>query len=94
MDPNPSRPPTELVAAFALIAGGAVFMISNRDTVNYLDSIHVDAMFSLTVVAGCTALLMSWVVVVMAAKGWAKRREMVRMGVVPVVPLEMQMGTA
>ena len=70
----PSRPPTELVAAFCLMAGGLVFMTSNRDTVMYLERIGVDAMFSLTVTTGVTALVMCWVVAVMAVKGWAVRR--------------------
>lgn len=70
----PSRPPTELVAAFCLMAGGLVFMTSNRDTVMYLERIGVDAMFSLTVTVGVTALVMCWVVAVMAVKGWAVRR--------------------
>ncbi|KAF8543021.1 hypothetical protein BDD12DRAFT_916052 [Trichophaea hybrida] len=67
----PSRPPTEVVAAFCFMAGGLVFMASNKDTVAYLERIGVDAMFSLTVTVGVTALVMSWVTVVMAVKGWA-----------------------
>lgn len=71
----PSRPPTELVAAFCLMAGGLVFMISNRDTVAYLERVGVDAMFSLTVTVGMTSLVMCWVVAVMAVKGWAVRQQ-------------------
>lgn len=48
--------------------------MSSRDTVNYLESIGVDPMFCLTVVVGLVALLMSWIVVVMAIKGWAAKR--------------------
>jgi len=70
----PSRPPTEVVAAFAFMAGGLVFMASNKDTVAYLERIGVDAMFSLTLTVGATALAMSWVTVVLAVKGWAARK--------------------
>lgn len=75
---QPSRPPTEVVAAFCLVAGGLVFMISNKDTVAYLDVLGVDAMFSLTVTVGFTALVLSWVTVVVAVKGWAGRKEVRR----------------
>jgi len=71
----PSRPPTEIVAAFCLIAGGLVFMTSNKNTVAYMDKSGLDAMFSLTVTVGITALLMSWVTTVMAIKGWALKKE-------------------
>jgi len=68
----PTRPPTEVLTAFCLAAGGLVFMCSNRDTVNYLERIGVDAMFSLTVTVGVTALCMSWATVVVAVGAWAK----------------------
>lgn len=71
----PSRPPTELVASFCLMAGGLVFMTSNKDTVGWLENIGVDAMFCLVVTVGVTALLMSWITGVMAIKGLAQRRE-------------------
>ena len=70
----PARPPTEVLTAFCLIAGGLVFMCSNRDTVNYLERIGVDAMFSLTVAVSVAALVMSWGTVVMAVGAWARRR--------------------
>ncbi|KAL7271208.1 hypothetical protein RUND412_006045 [Rhizina undulata] len=74
----PSRPPTELLASFCLMAGGLVFMCSNKDTVGYLDTIGADPMFILTVMVGITALFMSWVTVVMAIKGWAFEKEQKR----------------
>ena len=70
---QPSRPPTEVVTAFCMVAGGLLFMVSNRETVAYLDRLRVDAMFSLTVTAGFTALILSWVTVVVAIKGWATK---------------------
>ncbi|KAL8289923.1 hypothetical protein RB600_005082 [Gaeumannomyces tritici] len=71
----PSRPPTELLAAFGLSAGGIVFMASSGDTVAAMVNQELDAMFIYTVTMGLVALLMAWVVAVMALKGWAVRRE-------------------
>ncbi len=36
---------------------------------------HLDAMFMYTVTMGLTALLMAWVILMVALKGWAARRE-------------------
>jgi hypothetical protein len=71
----PSRPPTELITSFCLIAGGMTFMVSNKDTVAALESYDLDAMFTFTVTMGLVALLMAWTVVLVALKGWATRRE-------------------
>lgn len=71
----PSRPPTEIVTAFCLIAGGLTFMESNKDTVAALESYNLDAMFTFTVTMGLTALIMAWTTVLIAIKGWAARRE-------------------
>lgn len=71
----PSRPPTEVITAFCLIAGGITFMVSNKDTIAALESYNLDAMFTFTVTMGLVALLMAWTVVVVALKGWATRRE-------------------
>ncbi|PWW74944.1 hypothetical protein C7212DRAFT_358750 [Tuber magnatum] len=71
----PSRPPTEIIGSFCLMAGGLVFMASNKDTVAALDRVDGDAMFVLTVIIGFTVLIMSWITCVMAIKGWALRKE-------------------
>ncbi|KAI0475015.1 hypothetical protein GGR56DRAFT_491399 [Xylariaceae sp. FL0804] len=71
----PSRPPTELLAAFGLIAGGLIFMVSSGDTVHLLERYDADAMFVYTVTMGMVGLLMSWEVLLLALKGWAVRRE-------------------
>ncbi|KAK3690024.1 hypothetical protein B0T22DRAFT_185374 [Podospora appendiculata] len=71
----PSRPPTELLTAFGLISGGVIFMASSGDTVNAMIHYELDAMFMYTVTMGFTGLLMAWVIVVIAIKGWAVRRE-------------------
>lgn len=71
----PSRPPTELLASFGLIAGGIIFMASAGDTVRGMIHYQLDAMFMYTVTMGLVGLLMAWEVLVLALKGWAVRRE-------------------
>ncbi|KAJ4384418.1 hypothetical protein N0V86_000017 [Didymella sp. IMI 355093] len=71
----PSRPPTEIITSFCLVAGGITFMVSNKDTVAALESYGLDAMFTFTVTMGLTALLLAWTTVVIAIKGWALRVE-------------------
>ncbi|KAL5116814.1 hypothetical protein ACEQ8H_005295 [Pleosporales sp. CAS-2024a] len=71
----PSRPPTEIITSFCLIAGGITFMLSNKDTVAVLEGYKLDAMFTFTVTMGLSAILMAWTTVVIAIKGWAARTE-------------------
>lgn len=71
----PSRPPTELLASFGLIAGGIIFMSSSSDTVAGMENRGLDAMFMYTVTMGLVGVLMAWVLFVLAVKGWAVRKE-------------------
>ncbi|KXJ90649.1 hypothetical protein Micbo1qcDRAFT_164261 [Microdochium bolleyi] len=71
----PGRPPTELLTAFGLIAGGIIFMASSEDTVRGMKNYELDAMFMYTVTLGFVGLYMAWVVLVLALKGWAVRKE-------------------
>jgi len=71
----PSRPPTELITAFCLMAGGMIFMASARDTVMAMESNGLDAMFIFTVSMGVITFLMAWTIIVVAIKGWAVRKE-------------------
>jgi hypothetical protein len=71
----PSRPPTEIITSFCLIAGGITFMLSNKDTVAVLEGYNLDAMFTFTVTMGLTAILMAWTTVLVAIKGWAYQKE-------------------
>jgi hypothetical protein len=71
----PSRPPTEIITSFCLIAGGITFVLSNKDTVAVLESYNLDAMFTFTVTMGLTAILMAWTTVLVAIKGLAAQRE-------------------
>ncbi|KAN0101915.1 integral membrane protein [Hyaloscypha variabilis] len=71
----PGRPPTELITAFCLMAGGMVFMASARDLTEAMDANGLDAMFIFTVSMGVITFLMAWIIVVVSIKGWAVRRE-------------------
>ena len=70
----PSRPPSEIITSFCLIAGGLIFMASNKDTVAAMERDDLNAMFIFTVTVGFTAFLMAWTIVVLAVKGWAVRK--------------------
>lgn len=71
----PSRPPTELLTAFGLISGGIIFMASSGDTIAGMIHYELDAMFIYTVTMGFVGLLMAWVILLLALKGWAVRKE-------------------
>lgn len=75
-----SRPPTEIIAAFCLVAGGVIFMASNQDTVRALEAYDLDAMFVFTVVMGLASLLLAWTVVVIAVKSWAIKKQQRELG--------------
>ncbi|TQV98331.1 integral membrane protein [Cordyceps javanica] len=76
----PSRPPTELLTSFGLIAGGIIFMASSSDTVNGMIHYSLDAMLLYTVTTGLVGILMAWEIAVLAIKGWAVRKELVLHG--------------
>lgn len=71
----PGRPPTELITAFCLMAGGMIFMASARDIVMAMESNGLDAMFIFTVSMGVITFIMAWIIMVIAIKGWAVRKE-------------------
>lgn len=71
----PSRPPTELLASFALMTGGIIFMASSNDTVDGMIHYSLDAMFMYTVTMGLVGILMAWEIILIAIKGWAVRKE-------------------
>lgn len=71
----PGRPPSELITAFCLMAGGFVFMASAKDIVQTMELYGMDAMFVFTVAMGLITFLMAWIILVIAIKGWAIRRE-------------------
>ncbi|KAG6018421.1 hypothetical protein E4U43_001250 [Claviceps pusilla] len=72
----PSRPPTELLVSFGLIAGGLVFMASSSDTIDGMIHHELNPMLLYTVTVGIAELLMAWEMIVLAIKGWALHREM------------------
>ena len=71
----PSRPPTELLASFGLIAGGILFMASSSDTVEGMIHYEMNAMFMYTVTTGLVGAIMSWEILVLSIKGWALLKE-------------------
>ncbi|TVY94001.1 putative membrane protein [Lachnellula willkommii] len=71
----PGRPPTELITAFCLMAGGLIFMSSARDLVMTMELHDLDAMFVFTVSMGFITFLIAWIIIVVAVKGWAVRME-------------------
>lgn len=71
----PGRPPTELITGFCLMAGGMIFMASSRDTVTAMENNGLDAMFIFTVSMGVITFLMAWIILVIAIKGFAVRKE-------------------
>lgn len=71
----PSRPITEVITSFCLLCGGLVFMESNTETVESLLYRNLDAMFTLNVTVGITALIMSWIMLAWAFKSWVASRQ-------------------
>jgi hypothetical protein len=71
----PARPPSELVAAFCLTAGGLMFMFSARGTVQAIEQNGLDAMTIFTLTMGLSAAILAWEVLVFTLKGWAVRKE-------------------
>jgi len=70
----PGRPPSEMIAAFSLMAGGAIFMGSARGVVQIMILHNLGAMFIFVVTTGVVMMLMAWVVSVIAIKSWLVQR--------------------
>ncbi len=49
--------------------------LQSGDTIDGMIHYDLDAMFMYTVTMGLVGLLMAWVIVVIALKGWAVRKE-------------------
>ncbi|KAJ5574621.1 hypothetical protein N7450_008520 [Penicillium hetheringtonii] len=71
----PARPPTEIVAAFCLMSGGLIFMMSTRNVIEAMEYYKIDAMFTFTVGLGFTAFIMALEILAIALKAWAVKRE-------------------
>ncbi|CAO3599276.1 unnamed protein product [Absidia cylindrospora] len=72
---KPSRPPTELLGAFCLIAGSILFMASNSGTMTWMRRLEVDSMFMMNVCVALTSLTLTYVAAMMILKAWAMKRE-------------------
>jgi hypothetical protein len=71
----PSRPPSELVAAFCLTAGGIMFMNSAHDSVKAIEDNGLDAMTIFTLTIGLTGVILAWELACYTLKIWAVRKE-------------------
>ncbi|ODQ82361.1 hypothetical protein BABINDRAFT_158974 [Babjeviella inositovora NRRL Y-12698] len=71
---KPSRPMTELITSFTLLAGGVIFMESTDPVVLAMEYKGLTAMFTLNVSIGCVALLMAWEMSLFAFKDWMVER--------------------
>ncbi|CAP97442.1 hypothetical protein E8E15_007362 [Penicillium rubens] len=70
----PARPPTEIIAAFCLISGGLIFMMSTRNVIEAMEYYELDAMFTFTVGLGFSAFIMAYEILTIAIKAWAVKR--------------------
>ncbi|CAG8905816.1 unnamed protein product [Penicillium egyptiacum] len=70
----PARPPTEIIAAFCLISGGLIFMLSTRNVIEAMEYYKLDAMFTFTVGLGFSAFIMAYEILAIAIKAWAVKR--------------------
>jgi hypothetical protein len=71
----PSRPPSELVAAFCLTAGGIMFMNSAHDSVKAIEDNGLDAMTIFTLTIGLTGVILAWELACYTLKVWATKKE-------------------
>ncbi|KAI9012512.1 hypothetical protein CLU79DRAFT_770273 [Phycomyces nitens] len=72
---TPSRPPSEAVGAFLLIAGSILFMASNSGTMTWLRRNEVDSMFMMNGCVALSSMTLGYVAFLMIIKAWAKKRE-------------------
>ncbi|CAO3635744.1 unnamed protein product [Cunninghamella blakesleeana] len=72
---QPSRPPTELLGAFCLIAGSILFMASNSGTMTWMRRLNIDTMFMLNVCVALTSITLCYVAGLMILKAWSMKRE-------------------
>ncbi|KAK9379541.1 uncharacterized protein V2V93DRAFT_392069 [Kockiozyma suomiensis] len=70
----PARPMTEILTSFCLMAAGVIFVASSEQIVNAMLYHGLDGMFTMNVAVGAVALLMAWIMILMALKGWALQR--------------------
>ncbi|GAA5802502.1 hypothetical protein HPULCUR_007967 [Helicostylum pulchrum] len=74
-DCQPTRPPSELLGAFLLLAGSILFMASNSGTLDWLKENNVDSMFLMNVCVALTSITLCYVTSLQILKAWAEKRE-------------------
>lgn len=65
---KPTKPLTELITSFCLLAGGLIFMESTDQVVEALAYRGLTPMFTMNVSVGVVALIMAWIMCVFAIK--------------------------
>lgn len=69
---SPTRPPTEIITSFALVCGGLIFCLSNKDTVHVLEAYELDSLFVFTFTVSLSLVVMAWEVVLLAIRNGAE----------------------
>lgn len=77
-DRQPTRPPSELLGAFLLLAGSILFMASNSGTLDWLKANNVDSMFLINVCVALTSITLCYVASLQILKAWAEKREVLK----------------
>ncbi|KAI9489278.1 hypothetical protein BDB00DRAFT_884543 [Zychaea mexicana] len=75
MSNQPTRPPSEAIGAFLLIAGSILFMASNSGTLTWLRRNNVDMMFMMNVCVALSSMTLCYVFFMFAMKAWSMKRE-------------------
>lgn len=72
---DPSRPPTELLAAFGYAAGGIIFMLSDEEVAfAAMRAGYDDMMAFLNLTIALVSFVFCWILIVLTVKGWATFR--------------------
>lgn len=71
---SPARPFTELIVSFCMMCGGLIFMESADESVNAIAYRGYTPMLTINLSVGVISLIMAWIMLVFAFKGWLKRK--------------------
>ncbi|KAI8145962.1 hypothetical protein BJV82DRAFT_30610 [Fennellomyces sp. T-0311] len=75
---QPTRPPSEAIGAFLLIAGSILFMASNSGTLTWLRRENVDKMFLMNICVALSSMTLCYVFFIFVMKAWAMKREAIK----------------
>ncbi|OZJ05279.1 hypothetical protein BZG36_01930 [Bifiguratus adelaidae] len=71
----PTRPPTEAIGAFCLVAGGIMFMASQSGTIDWMIRNDIDLMFFMNAATAVAFIILSGTAGLLAIKAWSARRQ-------------------